>query len=169
VLSIYSKRVPRFGPPTGRCGNCRYDLAGLSLEAVCPECGSAERERERLFSELVVDPQVMSPWPMTLAGFAVALVLAWPMAWLYVIPAYLIEGFSLTQAMAVAPNRELANVGTLFWITLPFIFCVSVSPLALIGRDARRARRIILILWGLGIVGGFPISLFCPAAQLGPN
>jgi hypothetical protein len=168
VLGANSKRVPHYGPPTGRCGKCRYDLGGLRAEALCPECGSAEREHERLSSELEVNPEVMSPWLLTLLGFAIALVLAWPIAWLFVIPAYLNEGFSLSQATTNPPNRELLDAGSIFWLMAPFIGAVSISPLAVVVRNAGRARVIILILWGLGFIGGFAVSLFCSAAQVGP-
>lgn len=40
VVGAYIACLPRTIPGQVRCSVCRYDLAGLRLPAVCPECGT---------------------------------------------------------------------------------------------------------------------------------
>jgi len=169
LLEVYSERVPLFGRLTGRCGKCGYELHGLSQGAVCPECGSAEREREGRRSWVRTDPKVMSSWYLTLAGFGAALLLAWPLAWLFDIAGYLTDGFSMSKALSIPPRRELASAGTIFVLMSPFLGMVSISPLALVIRNPKMARRAILVCWLLGLAGGFGVSIWCPEAQGGPQ
>jgi hypothetical protein len=40
MVGVYIACLPRSKPGEHRCSCCRYDLAGLTLPAPCPECGT---------------------------------------------------------------------------------------------------------------------------------
>ncbi len=43
AVGIYIACLPRAIPGEIRCTKCRYDLAGLKLPVICPECGTGNR------------------------------------------------------------------------------------------------------------------------------
>jgi 4-amino-4-deoxy-L-arabinose transferase-like glycosyltransferase len=40
IVGVYIACLPRTRPGETSCTSCKYDLAGLTMPAVCPECGT---------------------------------------------------------------------------------------------------------------------------------
>jgi hypothetical protein len=146
---VLSESGPKLGGHrTGRCGNCRYELIGLSPGSPCPECGSTKKEVKG--GKSTVDPERRARWIPTFILFCMTVVFARPLAESVLVLSYLHDHFGVESALISMHTRELSDWsagsgGVLF----PLLGATAFSPLVALVRSRRAAA-----WWVAGLTGG---------------
>lgn len=138
------RKVP--GRPTGRCGNCRYDLAGLSA-GPCPECGGFDLERSPPSHHIVFRRHAGRTAFRSAAAWLVIIFIITPLADIPLMLEYRAQGISFEQAKMAIPVRRASNLDPDGSAPLaPLLFATALSPLALRSHPRRRRRNFALTL-----------------------
>lgn len=115
-------------PTKPTCAKCGYDLAGLRVEDVCPECGVAVFVSSRDYLHEEVDKTCRWAWwslGLALSPLvAAAIMFLWPLAWILPLAAFVFG------ASAIFHSRELG---------------MTLNEAEHISSDGRRLRRATLL------------------------
>jgi hypothetical protein len=148
------------GVPTGRCRDCHYDLVGLPLESVCPECGSAEKEVKTGWS--AVSPQRKARWIPTLILSGLTVVFAYPLAEGVLVLSYLHDHFGIETALKAMQNRELSDHGEgIGGVLFPLLCTAAFSPLTALFQSRRAAGWWLVSVMGSGLLITLALWTIC--------
>ena len=157
ALSIFVlfERHAISGEPTGKCATCKYDMAGLADDAICPECGSDWREVSPDLAEVHRRRRNEGLWVGCLAVLVVYLCAAVRVAQEFVVWGFLYDGFSTEIANRVHvtdPDRAVL-------LMLPLTIAVTSLPVTCLLVPKRRAVFMAVVLLIIGVVLAAPHAM----------